>query len=174
MKKGLKKAKAKVGRLLSHSRPGSWSQTPGLPDPDPGPVQSVSLSSDIRPELDQQPSQLTMSVTKASTQLAQIAVTEAPTDLDHDLVLPALSFKPEVPQSGSEASVSGTVQMLRLASHGSVGHGAVCMTCAVALRRAYSLKIVINNNQNTTYNYGGQVLNYNPIINTIYLTEKEV
>ena len=33
---------------------------------------------------------------------------------------------------------------------------------------------VLNNNQNTTYSSGGDVLNYNPVINHIHVTEAEV
>jgi len=33
---------------------------------------------------------------------------------------------------------------------------------------------LLNNNQNTTFNYGRDVLNYNPVTNIIYLTEAEV
>jgi len=33
---------------------------------------------------------------------------------------------------------------------------------------------IVNNNQNTTYNFGGDVVNNNWITNNIYLTKEEV
>ena len=41
-------------------------------------------------------------------------------------------------------------------------------------RRANWLQVISNKNKNKTYNYRGQVLNYNPVVNNIYLTKKEV
>jgi len=36
------------------------------------------------------------------------------------------------------------------------------------------MKIIFNNNQNTTYNFGRDVINNNWITNNIYLTQEEV
>jgi len=129
MKKGLKKAKAKVGQLFRPSRPGSRSQTPGPPDLDPGPVQSMPSASDTSPKQDAQPSQLVVSE-------PAVPVAQASTHLDHDPVPPAPPVESQVPQSVSGAS---PIESARLVSHGSLGHGVVCMTRVSLFRYSYSL-----------------------------------
>jgi len=37
-------------------------------------------------------------------------------------------------------------------------------------RRTYQSQAIVNNNQNTTYNSGGDVFNYNPVDNSINYT----
>lgn len=172
MRKGLKKAKAKVGQLFSPSRSGSRSQTPAPPES--GPVQLAPFSSEKSTTKDDRPSQVTEAEPTTSMLLAQITVAQAPThlDLDHDPVPPARPPKRQLPQSTSGESAE--VESARRVSDESLRHVVVCTMHAVLFRRSNLSQMISNNNQITTYNYGGQVLNYNPIINVIYLTKKEV
>jgi len=89
MKKGLKKAKAKVGQLFSDSRSRSHSQAPVPLDPDLGPLQSALILSDtVQDQVQQQVLPVIRVDLPPSINSHQIVVTPAPTPSDSGQIPP--------------------------------------------------------------------------------------
>jgi len=178
MKKGMKHAKERAGRVLNKLRPASGSQSSATPE--------VELSS-VTPSL---PPYILAAVNELKTLATRADQLQTP-PLEIQIA-DALSAGPDSipPTSSTGETDSDDQKALKVSSRsdGSVSNElseTALLPMDVSLGSPPSLgdpldavsrssQAILNNNQNTTYNFGRDVINYNPVINLNYNTRGEV
>jgi len=175
MKSSVRKAKAKVGQLMVSLRPESRLQSPVSPDLDPGPALSVSPSPDTKSrQALRSPRDVSSQSSTEFMKSTQAAI--APSSVPHDLnpISPAALFGIQSRPNTPGDAVPGSVEMASSTTNASLRRVPVCMTRVNLSCRTQFLQIIVNSNQNATYNYGRDVINNNSVTSNIYLSNEEV
>ena len=150
MKKAMKKAKEKAGRIVDSLLPASRSQLSAPADPDCSVISSTPFPLEQRSEAGSH--HLNTAAESAVVQRSsQIVGASQPTPPPDQELIPSVHFLAE-PQSGLVRVTLSWMPCFML-------------RCVQAM---------LNNNQNRTYNFGRDVLNYNPVTNHIYSIATEV
>jgi len=71
-------------------------------------------------------------------------------------------------------AVPGSIEMVPSGSNTSLRRVPVCTTHVEPSCRTHFLQIIVNTNQNATYNYGHDIINNNTVVSNIYLSNEEV
>jgi len=179
MRKGIRKAKEKAGRLISRVRSASRSKSSAPPETDRIPVTPGCSSSKAMADTGFEPLQTADSQLPARSDLV-CGVSSIPSDPDEIPPPPVISSHINSNTQAAPAFTGPDFQQLteiaHLVSNTSLGHMPASIRAhnilAIVLK---SVQTVFNYNQNTTYSFGGgDVFNNNTITNNIYLNRVEV
>jgi len=175
MKGAVQKAKAKVDRLFDNlGRKGSRPRSPAPRDTDLELAPPIPLSSGI---IREPPNLALPAATNESTafpRLAQVVVTPYPVPRDPAPITPTSLSDPHFSRQSKEAVAIASFTAARMSPNLSQGAVSVRMTISERCSRPESFQSTSNNNWNTTYNYGRDVFNNNPVTYNIHTSKEEV